>query len=197
MGSREEILAALRSVKLDQTELPDLHGDWISYEDPWAQFAEVLVSVGGTCVMCDSEDDFRKKLSENELFTSAQTIVSLVDGIASKGCDIHALEDPHELQHVEFAIIPGEFAVAENAAIWIQGSRLVHRSVLFLTQHKAIVVKHSTLVDQMHQAYARIKIEGERFGVFVSGPSKTADIEQSLVIGAHGSRSLTVYVVKD
>jgi L-lactate dehydrogenase complex protein LldG len=44
----------------------------------------------------------------------------------------------------------------------------------------------------MHAAYEELGKVKSSFGLFLSGPSKTADIEQSLVIGAHGARSLTV-----
>ena len=63
-----------------------------------------------------------------------------------------------------------------------------------ITKHLVLVIEEKSLVPYMHQAYE--KIENFNFGVFISGPSKTADIEQSLVIGAHGALSLTVFLKK-
>jgi L-lactate dehydrogenase complex protein LldG len=61
----------------------------------------------------------------------------------------------------------------------------------------ALVVPAAAVVHNMHEAYGRIEVGRHRFAGFISGPSKTADIEQSLVIGAHGARSLTVYLVQE
>ncbi len=47
----------------------------------------------------------------------------------------------------------------------------------------------------MQQAYERIGDLDYGFGTFITGPSKTADIEQSLVLGAHGARGLTVFLM--
>ncbi|OGU07057.1 MAG: hypothetical protein A2W29_11600 [Gemmatimonadetes bacterium RBG_16_66_8] len=104
-------------------------------------------------------------------------------------------DDPHALAALEVLVCQGVVGVAENGAVWLPQSRVVHRAAPFLTQHLVIVLDSGAIVGNMHEAYARIRVDEEAFGVFVAGPSKTADIEQILVIGAHGPRSLTVLLV--
>jgi L-lactate dehydrogenase complex protein LldG len=105
--------------------------------------------------------------------------------------------DPHDLEVLDFCVAPGVFGVAENAAVWITQDTVPHRAALFIAQHLVLVVPNREIVHNMHEAYARIDPEQVSFGIFISGPSKTADIEQSLVIGAHGPRSLTAVLVGD
>ena len=54
------------------------------------------------------------------------------------------------------------------------------------------VFPRDALVDTMHEALARPELDDFEYGCFMSGPSKTADIEQALVFGAHGPMSITV-----
>ena len=143
--------------------------------------------MGGRCVLVASS--LQDELSRIPEFTSARRIVSLVPGVEGN-VDLTAVKDPHELNDVDFCVLPAEFGVAENGACWITDHGRANRAVCFLTQHLAIVV--STLVHNLHEAYERIQMPGRGFAMFVSGPSKTADIEQALVIGAHGPRSCTV-----
>ncbi len=100
--------------------------------------------------------------------------------------------DGLNLADVEVLEIDGEFGVAENGAIWLTEEALPHRVAPFICQH--LVINVSKIVPNMHAAYAELNKPNSNFGLFLAGPSKTADIEQSLVIGAHGARSLTVVI---
>ncbi|MEN2284058.1 LUD domain-containing protein [Algoriphagus sp. SE2] len=104
-------------------------------------------------------------------------------------------ENPKDLNDLDLAIIDGQFGVAENAAIWLEDENLGLRAVPFITQHLVIVLEKSKILGNMHEAYVKIGSQFSGFGIFIAGPSKTADIEQSLVIGAHGAKSLKVVLV--
>ncbi len=109
--------------------------------------------------------------------------------------DSIAKADAHVLQGVSKAYLRGTLGVAENGAIWVSEPDMGNRLLPFITEHLVILINTSSLVYNMHEAYHKIQINEFGYGVFIAGPSKTADIEQSLVIGAHGPRSLEVYLV--
>ena len=57
--------------------------------------------------------------------------VSLVDGVGRTNIDWAGIADPHALETVDFAILPGEFGVAENGAIWVTDRSVRHRAMYF------------------------------------------------------------------
>jgi len=197
MSSRDDILSAIRSHPLEATPLPTLQQDWIEFEDPVAHFGETLASVGGRCIPVVTLDDINRELSNLTEFSTAIVRVSTVDGVGSPTQDLDEIADPHELESVDFAVLRGEFAVAENGAVWVTDAALKHRVPYFLSQHLALIVPANEVLQNMHAAYERLSFMERSFGAFISGPSKTADIEQSLVIGAHGPRSHVVFLVQD
>jgi L-lactate dehydrogenase complex protein LldG len=195
MTARDEILSKVRQRLPVATELPALAESWTQYPEAAAQFASVLATVGGRCVRVPDAAAANRELEALEPYRTARLSYSSVAQVGRTTPELAEVHDPHQLQAVDFAVLSGELAVAENAAIWVATDDLLIRTLYFITQHLAIVVPAGRVVHHMHAAYERIDVARCRFGTFLSGPSKTADIEQSLVIGAHGARSLTVLLL--
>jgi L-lactate dehydrogenase complex protein LldG len=195
MAARDEILAALRRAAMAEVPAPDLAGLGVRFADPVQQFAEALAGVGGTCVRVANRAAVPEALASLPVYRDARQVVSLVAGVGRSDVDLAALADPRELDGLGLAILPGELAVAENGAVWLDGAVLPHRAIFVIAEHLALVVDSVDVVNDMHEAYARLAARPAGYGTFLSGPSKTADIEQALVIGAHGARSLTVFLV--
>ena len=206
MTTRDALLKKLRGNLLEAVARPDLSGEaWTRYDDPLAHFEEVLISVGGVPVRVADAAAADAALRSSPVWRDAAQTVSLVPGVGETTAGLGGVPDVHELAGVDVAVFAGHFAVAENAAVWLDFSRADHRGLAVLAQHLALVVPASEVEQTLHAAYARLadadgthrqKFGRGGFGMFVAGPSKTADIEQSLVIGAHGARSLTVYLVE-
>jgi L-lactate dehydrogenase complex protein LldG len=196
VAARDEILNALRAAAVPQAPLPDVSElVAVRYPDVRERFAKSVVEVGGRCVALADGDSLEAALQAVPEYAAARKVASLVPGVARANVDVTAMRDPHDLRDVDFCVVSAELGVAENGACWIVHHGGANRAVLFLAQHLAVVVRGETLVHNLHEGYARARIPAPGFSLWLSGPSKTADIEQSLVIGAHGARSCTVFVV--
>ena len=195
MSSRDAILTAVRRQLPQSSPLPPLDGPWITYPDPIAQFASVLETIGGRCIRVGSEGEIAGQLATLPQYASAKQTLSLVPAAGAGTVEIESITDPHQLFDIDFAILPGGVAVAENAAVWVSDAHVKHRVIYFLCQHLALVVQANQVVHNLYEAYERLSVTESPFGGFIAGPSKTADIEQSLVIGAHGARSMTIFIV--
>jgi L-lactate dehydrogenase complex protein LldG len=195
MASRDDILRAVRAHLPPPADLPENEARGITYADRPKQFAPMVEMVGGRCVFAADRAEVNQTLATMPEVMTALKVVSLVDGIGTPNVELNDVNDPHDLADVDFAVLPGRFGVAENGAVWVTDEGVKHRAIYFIAQHLALVISASDILDNMHQAYERLKFDKPGFGAFISGPSKTADIEQSLVIGAHGPRSLTVFCV--
>lgn len=198
MDSRQRILNRVRQYQPALVELPAHLQSGITFADSRVQFLAVLEQVGGRGTVASDLTDAESFIRTLPVMEDAKTVVSLVKGIDVGNLDIESCREPHELVGVDVAIAAGKFAVAENAAIWVTDENLQQRVLYFICQHLVLVVPAGEVVDNMHQAYARLGSAFDRpgFSGYISGPSKTADIEQSLVIGAQGPRSLTVVLVE-
>ncbi|MDR2498960.1 MAG: LUD domain-containing protein [Tannerellaceae bacterium] len=101
-------------------------------------------------------------------------------------------ENTEKWYNIRHALFRGRLGVAENGAIWLEDDDMPHRIIPFIAEHLILIIKTENIVVNMHEAYNKLAERDFGFGVFICGPSKTADIEQSLVYGAHGAKQLTV-----
>lgn len=193
--ARSRILQRLAPFRKDEVSLPPALAQPTIYEDRVTQFRTVLESVGGRLIQARDRSEAAEQIGALEVVKGAKSILSYCPGLATSSPGIAERLDPHELAEVDVTIAQGEFGVAENAAVWVADPAIKHRVALFLSQHLVLVISSGALVSNMHQAYERIGRVNLPFAGFISGPSKTADIEQSLVIGAHGARSLNVVLI--
>lgn len=190
--SKNEILSNIRRNIKASYDLPELAVDAICYSDKVAQFAATVENVGGKVVALEQGDDLNRCI--RSLYPEAATIASNVPEITIANRNPDTVETPYQLNGTDLAIIRGELGVAENGCIWIP-QNVKEKAVYFISEHLVILLDKDAIVNNMHEAYRQLQFSNYGFGVFISGPSKTADIEQALVIGAHGARGVTVVLI--
>lgn len=192
MNSKDEILAKIkRSIRQPQ-ERPAFLLEGIQYPDKIAQFIEISQAVGGKAVLPEEGEDINDLI--RALYPEAKRIASNLPSVTIATDNPDQVERPHELNGIDLAIVQGEIGVAENGCVWIP-QHVKEKAVYFIAEYLVILLDRRKIVNNMHEAYASLSFGDAPFGVFISGPSKTADIEQALVIGAHGAKGLTVILL--
>ncbi len=202
MSSRDKILGTVKNNQPQLTELPEIPaggpGAGLS-----AAFTAMLEGIGGQVFLVSGYDRIVAILREQH--PDARRIVSGCPELGSFGEVTAHYDDPHTLENVDLAILRAHFGVAENGACWLTEVQMIERALPFITQHLALILRREAIVADMHAAYERIGEVGRAsageaeygFATFIAGPSKPADIEQSLVLGAHGPRSLIVFLLDE
>ena len=195
--AKAEILARLERQASDGAELPILTGDWIQYTDPVAQFRDTAIKVSAQVYFAEGRAACTQMVKQLDWMKTAEVVCSCVTEVEAGSLILSSVADPHELDSLDVFIAEGTIGVAENGAIWVDDEKISQRVALFLTQHLVLVLESGKILNNLAEAYAAGIMDFSRFGCWISGPSKTADIEQSLVIGAHGARTLDIIVIHE
>ena len=191
-----------RSNVRERFAMPDLSDiRAVTYPDPLAQFISMTQSVGGRAIEVERGRDVNTLI--RELFPDAREIASNLPEITIATRNPDTVGEAADLNGTDVGIVRGSFGVAENACVWIQ-QQMKEKAVCFISENLVILLPKSQIVNNMHEAYRRLseKRDTEQFdaygyGTFISGPSKTADIAQVLVMGAQAARSATVLLLEE
>ena len=195
MSSKEDILKKYRAnvrVKFDMPDLSDIKA--ITYPDPLLQFMNMTKNVGGSAIEVEKGRDINELI--RELYPDAKEIASNLPEITIATRNPDEVGRAHDLNGTDVGIIRGMFGVAENACVWIP-QQMKEKAVCFISENLVILLDKKQIVNNMHEAYRRIEFNDYGYGTFISGPSKTADIAQVLVMGAQAARSATVLLIDE
>jgi len=195
MSNKEDILKRYRSHVREKYDMPDLSDiKAITYPDPLAQFIQMSRNVGGRVVEVEAGSDINQLIKS--IYPDAKEIASNLPEISIATRNPDTVADAQSLNGTDVGIIKGMFGVAENGCIWIPQT-MKEKAVCFISENLIILLPKSQIVHNMHEAYKRIEFNDYGYGTFISGPSKTADIAQVLVMGAQAARSVTVLLMPE
>ncbi|GAA4836343.1 LutC/YkgG family protein [Algivirga pacifica] len=186
MSTRNKLLKKLKNISVPSVSKPDIptFEQSLPITAVREQFVQQLKAVGANV----------------QLITTTQEQVQWIEALVGQSSYIDTLASDHsflplsEVENYQWVILQGHIGVAENGAIWVDDNSLPTRALTAICEKMIIVLPQSLIVQNMHLAYEMVCKKQYGYGVFIAGPSKTADIEQTLVKGAHGACELTVII---
>ncbi len=203
MNSKQDILNRLRKNTRETYDMPDLSFAKLTFEDPVAEFIhQTTTTAGAQLIEMHEGDDINDII--RKAYPDAKVISSNIPTVkADRNPDDVA--EAQDLDGTDVGVVEGGVACAENACVWVP-MNMKQKAICFISENLVIIVHRKNIVNNMHEAYEWLKtrgsgIEGQSetskygFGSFISGPSKTADIEQALVYGAQAAKGVTVVLV--
>ena len=207
--SREKILKKIRNALISKEEIP--YPD-IDFEDSVFKeleesleinFAQEFNNAGGQFVYCDNEQDFLDNLRFLISNNKWENILALDPGLTEllQRGKIPFLTGKEKIKSTETGITRCEFLIARLGSIIVSSGQLSGRRMNVYPDVHLVLAYTSQLVPDLKDAFARLNNKYENrlpsLISLITGPSRTADIEKTLVMGAHGPKELYVFLVED
>jgi L-lactate dehydrogenase complex protein LldG len=217
MSARDAILGQIRTALAGEPEsaqpsVPELWpaGTWTPPPDLFAYFVQELTRVQGESFRCDSMDEVRQRLRAlfQELGEPATAVVD-EDRCRSAAADlpvekVHIVEptwDRDQLAVLPMAVMPAAFLLADTGTAVLLPRSSAERLLCYLPTVVVFIASSDSVVPHLSDVWdalsQRAKDTSERGEILlVTGPSRTADIEKKLILGAHGPKRVIVLLVE-
>jgi L-lactate dehydrogenase complex protein LldG len=207
--SREKILKKIRDALIEKTEAPYPILDQDSSVYPELTdtldvvFAEEMLKVSGKFMYCDSEDDFTGVL-KSFILEKDWPLLYCLDPVLQmmlKQAGIPFQSDPEKILEARIGITRCESLIARLGTVMVSSRLNPGRKIIVFPEIHLVVGYTSQLVPDLKQALQLIR---KKYGdqppsmiSLITGPSRTADIEKTLVMGAHGPMEFYVFLIED
>ena len=206
--TREKVLKAIRNALIEPSESPFLHTDFESQifaesnDLPEVVFAEEFTKIGGVFVYCENqtefEHNFKALIQQNhwdDLFCFEGEVQEM---LKNAGISYHTSTD--NLAEIKVGITPCEYLLARTGSIMVSTRNQTGRRLHAIPDVHIVVTKSNQMVYDLKDAFKLIKQSSESLPSMISvitGASRTADIEKTLVMGAHGPREIFVFFIDE
>jgi len=206
--AKENILKKIRQALTISTPLPFPHSEGNSpvftapHQEPEIEFAEQFSKLQGKFVFCVNHDELINGLKNLVAANQWNKLFCREDGIRAvlPAAEFPALTDS-DLAGCNAAITSCELLIARTGSILMSSAQQSGRTVsVYAPVHICIAYTHQLVYD-IKDAMQRMK---EKYGIHLpslitmaTGPSRTADIEKTLVVGVHGPREVYLFLVDE
>ncbi|MBZ0243807.1 MAG: lactate utilization protein [Bacteroidales bacterium] len=209
--SREQILTKIRNALIDKSDMPypdaDLSRQLLHQPDLEqgleVVFAQELIKSKGNFIYCENEIQFieyLKSLLSEKAWDPVWTRSSKIQQLLEAG-KVNFTTEPTEKSSSLVGISPAEKLIAQTGTILLSDQSAGSRSAIALPDIQLVMAYASQVVLSLKDALRDVKLAyPDRLPTqltFVTGPSRTADIEKTLVMGAHGPKSLYLFLIDD
>lgn len=206
--AKEQILKHIRKALLEKHDNPYVNLEESSlypeFKEPLEiEFAKQFTAVSGQFVFCEDELDFAENLvalaeqkSLKKIFVWEEELQSLL-----RNFGFPFYSNDHAFDDADAGITLCESLIARNGSILISNKGAAGRRLSIFPHLHIVLAYTSQLVPDIKDGIQKLKEKYDEdlpsMVSVVTGPSRTADIEKTLVLGAHGPKELFVFLIDD
>lgn len=207
--SKEKILKKVRAALIHKSRIEnedvDLESNIYAISDDPLEliFAQQFTDAGGQFVFCENAEDFcyniHALVSEEGFGTIWANESEVTDLLNQAG--VKYVKGPTEINSAQTTITLCEFLVARTGTVVVSSKQEAGRKAGVFPDNHIVVAKTSQLVLHLRDALRGMKTKYAdgipSLITFITGPSRSADIEKTLVQGAHGAKEVYLFLIDD